>query len=558
MTIAMQILQIVGSLGIFFFGMKVMSEAIQRLTGHRLRQSLSKMTGNRFKGILTGFTITSIIQSSSATTVLVVSLANAGLLTLVESIGVIMGANLGTTVTFWIISLFGFKVSVSAMAVPIVAFGIPLTFLKTNRLKSIGEVIVGFGILFLGIGLLKNAVPDIKNSPEILQFLSHYTDLGYVSILLFVLVGVLLTVIVQSSSAAGAITVTMAYQGWIDFPIAAAIVLGENIGTTITAYLASLGGNINARRAARAHFVFNVIGVIWMLAVFYGFIRLVDLLVPGDYSQAENIPLHLSAFHTLFNFTNIVLLVGFVPQIAKFVEKIVKQKTETPADEAAMYSMPYIASRIVNTPEMRLFEARKEIAKMAIISHNMFQSFLEIFFHPDESMRDKVGYVENKENLIDKMKDELTRYLARVFGENLADNTAFKVTALMRIVNEIESVGDCCQDLTRIAQKRYDKKIELHPTADDEIRSFSHQVTEFIQFNIENILDAETTDAELRTAIEYEMRIDESRENLRENSVNRIGESGKVEREMMFMEIIKNFERIGDYSLNIAEALKRV
>jgi phosphate:Na+ symporter len=553
-----QVLEILGSLGVFFYGMKRMSEAIQRLTGDKLRASMSYVTKNRFAGVLTGFFITSVVQSSSATTVMVVSFVNAGLLTLVESIGVIMGANLGTTVTIWIVALLGFKVSLSAISIPIIGIGIPFTFAKDSKRQNAGDAIVGFGLLFLGLGFLKKAVPDIKNNPEVLQFLADYTTMGYASIFLFIFFGILLTVIVQSSSAAGAITVAMAFQGWIDFPIAASVILGENIGTTITAYLASLGANTEAKRAARAHFVFNVIGVIWMLVVFYGFIKLIDLIVPGDSAIAENIPIHLSAFHTLFNLTNIVLLIAFVPQIAKLVEKLVKQPPEEIQESAAeKYKLPYIASAITKTPEMYIYEGRREIVKMAILAHNMYQTFLEVFLNPEKDMSDSVKQLKEQEDLADAMKNELTSFLGKISKEKLTSKSSRTVTALMRIANEIESIADCCYDLVSCMQTRYDERIQLHPTANEEIESFASDVTEFMQFNIENLADADLRDTDLKTAIKLEIKIDDSRNELRESSVNRIQESGDVKREMIFMDIIKNFERIGDYSLNISEAVKK-
>jgi len=556
MSYVFQVLQILGSLGVFFYGMNRMGEAIQRLAGDRLRASLSYVTRNRFKGIFTGFFITSVIQSSSATTVMVVSFVNAGLLTLTESIGVIMGANLGTTVTIWIISIFGFKVSLSAVAIPVIGLGIPFTFSRKSNWQSIGEVMVGFGLLFMGLGLLKKAVPDIKNNPEVLQFLADYTNMGYGSILLFILVGVLLTVVVQSSSVAGAITLTMAFQGWIDFPIAAAIILGENIGTTITAYLAAMGANTEAKRAARAHLVFNVIGVCWMLIVFYSFIKLVDFIVPGDPAIADNIPMHLSAFHTLFNLSNIILLVAFVPQIAKLVEKMIKQPKVT-GEEKVEYKLPYIATAILKTPEMYIFEARKEIVKMAILTYNMFETFLEVFFTPQSDMGNSVKKLKKQEDLADLMRNELTRFLIRISRDNLTENGSTMVTTLMRVVNELESIADCCYDLILDAQKRYDEHIELHPTANQEIRDFADEVIKFILFNLDNLQTVNLRDADLKIAIDLEIKIDNFRDRLRDSSVNRISESGQVKREMLFMDIIKNFERIGDYSLNISEAIKK-
>ena len=292
---------ILGSLGVFLFGMKIMSEGIQKVAGNRLRKILAYMTQNRVSGVLTGFLTTCLVQSSSATTVMVVSFVNAGLLTFVQSIGVVMGANIGTTLTAWLVSIVGFKFKISAVALPAIGMGLPLIFSKITKRKNIGEIFVGFGLLFLGLDFLKKSVPNIKENPEILEFLTSYTELGFLSLVIFVFVGVILTIVVQSSSAAMAITITMAFYGWIDFPTAAALVLGENIGTTITAYLASLNANYHAKRTARAHMIINVFGVIWMFAVFYWFIELVDYLAPGDSSNADNIPIHLSLFHTMFN-----------------------------------------------------------------------------------------------------------------------------------------------------------------------------------------------------------------------------------------------------------------
>ncbi|MCD6396145.1 MAG: Na/Pi cotransporter family protein, partial [Spirochaetaceae bacterium] len=311
-----QILSIAGSLGLFLFGMKIMSDGIQKAAGDRLKAILNLMTKNRVFAVFTGFFITALIQSSSATTVMIVSFVNAGLLNLGQAIGVIMGANIGTTVTGWIVALLGFKIKITSMALPSIGIGLPFFFSKNINKKEFGEILIGFGLLFLGLAFLKDSVPDIKSHPEILEFIQNLTGYGIGSIILFVIIGSLITVIVQSSSAAMAITLTMAWSGWIDFPTAAAIVLGENIGTTITAYLASIGTSINARRASRAHTLFNIFGVIWMLILFKPFIYLVDIIVPGDISAGSNpasIPAHLAMFHTLFNLINTIFSIFFIP-----------------------------------------------------------------------------------------------------------------------------------------------------------------------------------------------------------------------------------------------------
>jgi phosphate:Na+ symporter len=331
------ILSLLGALGLFLYGMKVMSDALLDLAGERMRSILSATTSNRFFAVLTGFIITAVIQSSSATTLMVISFTNAGLLTLREAIGVIMGANIGTTVTAWLISIFGFKVSISAMALPLVGLGFLLTLLKKKQQRHWGFFIIGFAVLFIGLEYLKDAVPDIRGNPEILAFLSAYTSLGLLSVLLFLLIGALLTVIVQSSSAAMALTLLMTYEGWIPFDMAAAMVLGQNAGTTVTAYLASLVANYQARRAARAHLIFNLLGVVWALVLFYPFLQLTDVITRylgggSPFVEAAAVPVALSIFHTVFNLLNTILLIGFVERIARLVEKMVPAVEEKDLD----------------------------------------------------------------------------------------------------------------------------------------------------------------------------------------------------------------------------------
>ena len=326
------ILQLLGALGLFLFGMSVMSDALLKLAGNRMRSILASMTSNRVLGIFTGFLITSVIQSSSATTLMVVSFSNAGLLTLVESISVIMGANIGTTITAWLITILGFKVSMSALALPLVGFGFVFTFLKQEQHKNWGNFIIGFAILFIGLQFLKDAMPDLNSNPEILSFLSQYTELGYVSIILFLCIGTVLTVVIQSSSATMALTLIMTAEGWIPFELAAAMVLGENVGTTITANIAAIISNYQAKRTARAHLVFNLIGVLWMLVLFYPFLKFVSWLSENlgsnsPYIDAAAIPVAISLFHTTFNIINTFVLVWFIKPIAGLVERIIPERS---------------------------------------------------------------------------------------------------------------------------------------------------------------------------------------------------------------------------------------
>lgn len=361
------ILTLVGSLGLFLYGMKVMSDALIEVAGDKMRTILASMTSNRVYGVFTGFLITSLIQSSSATTLMVVSFVNASLLTLVKSVSVIMGANIGTTITAWLITILGFKVSMSALALPLVGLGFLLTFSKKIKTRNWGEFIVGFAILFIGLQFLKDSVPDINENPQILEWLKSYTDLGYVSVILFLFIGTLLTVVIQSSSATMALTLVMCFEGWIPFDMAAAMVLGENIGTTITANLAAIVANYNAKRTARAHFIFNMIGVLWMIILFYPFLNGVDWIVTqygsdSPFDNAESVPVALSVFHTTFNILNTTLLLFFVPVIVKVVVRMipVKEDVEPGVDmpkylnDSAM-KYPQTAIRALIDESKRLF-----------------------------------------------------------------------------------------------------------------------------------------------------------------------------------------------------------
>ena len=563
------ILNILGSLGVFLFGMKVMSEGIQKTAGSRLRNILAYMTQNRFAGVLTGLLTTCLVQSSSATTVMVVSFVNAGLLTLVQSIGIIMGANIGTTITGWLVSILGFKFKIAAIALPAVGIGLPLIFSKITKRKNLGEIFVGFGLLFLGLKFLKESVPNIKDNPEVLAFLASYTDLGILSVLIFIIVGVILTITVQSSSAAMTITITMAFKGWIDFPTAAALVLGENIGTTITAYLASLGGNYHAKRTARAHMIFNVFGVIWMLCVFSIFIPFIDSIVPGDpYIPKEingianplfnpvTIPIHLSMFHTIFNLINVGLLIWFVPQIASVVEKMIKP-SEAEAAEEEEYSLEYFSTGVQPVPEIAIIEAKKEVIKMSDLMIQMLILFNKTFKSEKDisSSLDKARKMELKS---DQMQEEISVYLAECTKHELSFESSKGAAAMMRIVNELESVGDSTLNLfLQIDRLKDDSK--LSNTIKTEVSEMYNVVMKFIEWNNSFILNdiASISQKDLDKSIKYERTIDDFRNRLIDSSRQRLSEGSSPKVELLFMDIIKHLEHIGDYSLNISQALEQ-
>lgn len=415
------ILQLLGALGLFLFGMKVMSDALLLLAGNKMRGILATMTSNRFLGISTGFLITSVIQSSSATTLMVVSFSNASLLTLTESISVIMGANIGTTITAWLITILGFKVSMSAIALPLVGFGFLFMFSKKENLKNWGGFIIGFAILFIGLQFLKEAMPNINDNPEILQFLNRYVDMGYGSILLFLLIGTILTVIIQSSSATMALTLIMTAEGWIPFELAAAMVLGENIGTTITANLAAIVANFQAKRTARAHLIFNVIGVVWMLILFYPFLNLISWLTQrlgseSPYLSAAAIPVAISLFHTVFNVINTFLLVWFINPIAKIVEWVVPEKL---APEREIDEPKYLNEKIAQFPET-------VIASLVSESKYLFQNAIfEIITHALNIHREDIKSELKakkviKKSMVDMKTDVRALYLSKVktiYGE---------------------------------------------------------------------------------------------------------------------------------------------
>ena len=478
------ILQLIGALGLFLFGMKVMSDALLKLAGNKLRSFLATMTSNRVFGVITGFFITSVIQSSSATTLMVVSFSNAGLLTLTESISVIMGANIGTTITAWLITILGFKVSMSTIALPLVGFGFLFTFSKRKNLDNWGNFIIGFALLFIGLQFLKEAMPDIKSNPEILAFLSQYTDLGFVSVLLFLFIGTILTVVIQSSSATMALTLIMTAEGWIPFELAAAMVLGENIGTTITANLAALVASYKAKRTARAHLVFNIIGVIWVLILFYPFLRFVGWLgesfgSESPYLTAAAIPVAISLFHTVFNIINTFLLIWFINPIARLVEKIVPEKLDS---ETKIDDPKFLKKAILKYPETAISALQKE-------SKYLFKTTVfEIVSHALNTHRSdiksdlKLKKVIKKSNILFEL-DIRKQYITRVkyiYGQiinyatkaqselDLTENQNHQISEIKianrNMVEIIKDVNELSRNITlylnsenKYIQKEYDK-----------------------------------------------------------------------------------------------------
>lgn len=564
-------LQILGSLGVFLFGMKVLSEGFQKVAGQRMRHVLSTMTKNRFSGLGTGFGVTCLLQSSSATTVIVVSFVNVGLLTLIESIGVIMGANLGTTITAWIIAAVG-KFSLSKIAIPIIGIGLPFLFIGKGRAKGWGEALIGFGLLFFGLGLLKEAVPDVKGmlastdeavvaqANQFLDLIKGLSGMGYFSYLIFLVLGVVLTLVVQSSSAAMAITVTLAMNGWIGFEESAFVVLGENIGTTVTAWLASLGANHHAKRAARAHFMFNVLGVIWMLLLFYPFRDLV-LWLAGNLPESFRMEKHktdigfsLAIFHTLFNLCNILLLIGFVPLIAKIVTKWVEEpKSEGP--EGRRERLTYITQNFVNTGELNIPEAEKATMELARLTRDMFDGFVEIFDNPDQDLSERVRELHAMEDDADEMTADITEYLVRCSSAEIGKANATEVAQMIRIVSELEEITDTIYRLVKFTQRKYKKEREFTSEATKGIKEFTVLIARFIALYNEKMFQP-IGRAEIQDALALEDEIDSFRKTLNRAAMERMADpEPDIKSEILNMEINNHCEKIGNYALNVMQGL---
>ena len=451
-------LRLIGSLGLFLYGMKIMSEGLQKFAGDSLRRILTAMTTNRVTGVLTGVLITALIQSSSATTVMVVSFVNAGLLTLTQSIGVIMGANIGTTVTAWLISALGFKVDIAAFALPLLAFGIPLLFSGKSSRKSVGEFIFGFSFLFMGLQALKANAPDLGANPEMLAFVQNYTDMGFLSIILFLFIGAILTMIVQASAATMAITLIMCANGWIDYHLGVALVLGENIGTTITANLAALTGNTQSRRAALAHLVFNIFGVMWVLVLFYPFTAAVSWFVTDVMNisdPAVAVSFKLAAFHTAFNISNTFIMIWFVGLIEKTVCFLIKGKK----DEDEEYRLRYITGGMLSTAELSILQARKEITLFAERTGRMLDMVKALFYEKNEDAFLKIySRVEKYESISDRMEIEIANYLTCVAEGRLSSEGKEEIRIMLRAVSEIESIADSCNNMARSIKRRNEFK----------------------------------------------------------------------------------------------------
>lgn len=569
----LQILTLLGALGMFLYGMNLMSEGLQKAAGDRLRRFLEAMTSNRFKSVATGLTITSIIQSSSATTVMVVGFVNAGLLALHQAVGVIMGANIGTTVTAWLISLLGFKADISILAVPLMALGFVMSISKKERYKNLSECVIGFALLFLGLSLMKESVPDLRETPEVLSFIQNWADMGFGSVLIFLVFGTVLTLVLQSSSATMALTLIMMSMGWIPFQMGAAMVLGENIGTTITANIAAAVANPNAKRAALAHTLFNVFGVIWALILFKPFVNLIGWIIAGmgypnpadmsfastiDPASAESTAMlyGLSMFHTLFNTFNTCILIWFVPQLVKIVTTVIKDK---PKSEEDTIRLKYISAGHTNTAELSISQAQKEIQHFAQISRNGLD-YIRSAVHATKG--DEFEMYRQKlvkyEEIADRIEFEIASFLKDIPQESVSEHTRESINAMYKIVNELESLGDSGEAISRILTRR-----NMHGKAFNEynirnIDALLNLVDKAYGIMIDNLKSESVGMLGLKRAIDCEIEINELRSILREEEIKNIENDGAhYLASVYYMDVISEIERMGDFIINISQALEK-
>lgn len=594
-------LGLLGAVGLFLYGMKVMSEGLQKAAGDRLRNILSAMTRNRFTGTVTGFFITALIQSSSASTVMVVSFVNAGLMTLAQSMAVIMGANVGTTFTAWIIALFGFKVDISAFALPLIGLAIPLLFSSKSRTKSIGEFTIGFAFLFMGLDMISKYVPDLQSNPEMFEFLQRYASLGFGSVLIFCLVGLVVTMVIQSSAATFAITLIMCSKGWIDFPLACALVLGSNIGTTITPLLASMSGNVAAKRTAMGHLLFNFLGTLWVLAVFYPFVNLNTWITeeigqgdptalfkyvndlkannPDIYNQLYtgslptangeilrhqtiisqlqiSVSFGLSIFHTVFNLVNLSIMIWLTKVYVKIVEFLVPAR-HNGDDE---FQLKFISGGILSASELNISQAEKEISVFAERVARMLPMAQELITTKDGSDDFNKVYsrLEKYEEISDRMEIEIANYLNRCAEGRLSNESKRRIAAMLSIDSEIESIADCALGVGKILLRKQQSSVQFN----EEIYRNIDTMFSYVQKAVDNMLvllnDLEhQKESAIIVSYNCEREINNLRNQLRTNNIENINSRHyEYQSGIYYMDIISTMEKMGDYIINVVDTVK--
>lgn len=576
----LQLLTLIGALGMFLYGMNLMSAGLQKSAGDKLRNFLSSMTSSPFKGVLTGLGITTAIQSSSATTVMVVSFVNAGLLTLTQAISVIMGANIGTTVTAWLVSWLGFKADISVLAVPLMAIGFILSISKKDHRRNISELIVGFSLLFLGLSLMKLAVPDLSKTPELLSFIQGWQNYGFGSVIIFLVFGTILTLVLQSSSASMAITLIMLNMGWIKFDMACAIVLGENIGTTITANIAAAVGNKYSKRAALAHTVFNLFGVIWALITFPYFLKLIGFVtsaifaVPDPAAEGftvvaaakgamEQTPSQtaalfgLSMLHTLFNAINTFILIWFIPTIEKLVCSVIKDSEDK---EQETFALKYMDAGPVAIPELSTEQAFNEIINFANVSRDGLKYVTEAILEPkpDNFALLSAKLVEYEE-IADRMELEIEGFLNSVSAGNVSEETSAKIKAMSRIIEELESLGDSGKTINNVLMRRNVYKKTFDKETLQNLALMADSVDNAYQIMIDNLKAAHSgTLSDISKAHNAEAHINTLRNYLRDSEIEAIenGSKNYQSGSIYYIDLISILEQMGDSLINISKDLE--
>lgn len=588
---------LLGAVGLFLYGMKVMSEGLQKAAGDRLRNILSAMTRNRFTGTLTGFLITALIQSSSASTVMVVSFVNAGLMSLAQSMAVIMGANVGTTFTAWVIALFGFKVNISAFVLPLIGLSIPLLFTKSSRNKSIGEFLIGFAFLFMGLDMISTYVPDLQSNPEMFAFLQQYTSMGFGSVLIFLMVGLVLTMVIQSSAATFAITLIMCSKGWIGFELSCAIVLGSNIGTTITPIMASMGGNVAAKRTAMGHLLFNLLGTLWTLAVFYPFVSLTEWITEtlgqGDpaalanyvnYIEAtdpdvynhlfdnslpaghptvlkvamlqQSVSIGLSIFHTVFNLINLSIMIWFTNLYVKIVERLVPASK----NEDETFQLKFISGGMLSAAELNIAQAEKEIVVYGQRVQRMIGMAQNIVHTKDnsEDFTHQFSRLEKYEEISDRMEIEIANYLNRCSEGRLSNEGKHRIASMLRIVSEIESIADCCYGVAKILIRKQESRVKFNEEIYTNVDSMFIDIEAAMANMLLLLSDVENVhEKDIINSYNLEREINNLRNQLRTANVENINERHyEYQAGIYYMDIIGSLEKTGDYIINVVDEVK--
>ncbi len=570
----LQVFTLFGALGMFLYGMNLMSSGLQKAAGDKLRGFLSAMTSNPFKGVMTGLGITALIQSSSATTVMVVSFVNAGLLTLVQAIGVIMGANIGTTVTAWLVAWLGFKADISILAIPLMIFGFLFSNSKQDKRKNIGELIVGFSLLFLGLSFMKESVPDLRETPAVLEFVTTWSSHGFGSVLLFLAFGTILTLILQSSSATMAITLIMLSMGWIPFSMACAMVLGENIGTTITANIAASVGNTQAKRAAMSHTIFNVFGVIWALILFKPFLRLVGFITESIFGlpnpaadgftvsdaaspEATSALYGLSMLHTLFNTINTLILVWFTKLISKAVCWIIRAPEN---QEKEVFKLKYISAGPLATPELSVEQAFNEVIHFAQISKNGAEYAKEAI---NETDNNKLNTLKEKlvkyEEISDRIEFEIATFLNAVSAEEISESTSMKIKAMYKIIGELESLGDSGESISRILSRKNIHKKEFDAESIKNLNTMAEAVNDAYDAMITNLNAAHKGElVEISNAYNAEERLNNLRNDFRDAMIEDLENNrNNYQSNIYYIDIINAYEQMGDFMINISQDLEK-